>query len=77
MRKLVIAVDKQLCAGNRMCLHHASEVFRLDANGKSEVRNPTGDSEDRVVAAAYACPSGAISVHDEETGADVLDEPFE
>ena len=72
MRKLDIAVDKRLCAGNRMCVHHAPAVFQLDQNGKAEVISPTGDPEARILAAAFACPSAAISVYDAETGRDLL-----
>lgn len=73
MRRLGVAVDKQLCGSNRMCLQHAPRVFELDVNGKAEVVNPTGDSEAAILAAAYACPTAAISVIDEETGKDLLD----
>lgn len=67
-RKLKVWVDQQICVGNTMCEALAPAVFRLDKNRQSEVVNPAGDTEDKILQAAENCPVSAIFVADEETG---------
>jgi ferredoxin len=73
-RRLNVVIDRDRCVSNRMCVGAVPGVFRLDAEGNSEVYDVEGDSEEKVIEAGFNCPVGAISVTDADTGADVLDE---
>jgi ferredoxin len=68
VRKLRITVDHDVCVGNDMCTNIATEVFALNESLQSEVANPEGDPEEKVLEAAENCPVSAIAVADEETG---------
>ena len=67
-RKLHVWVDHQACVGNAMCESIAPKVFRLNENRQSEVVDPAGDSEEKILEAAENCPVSAIFVEDAETG---------
>ena len=67
-RKLRVWVDHQTCVGNAMCESIAPSVFRLNENRQSEVVNPEGDTEEKILEAAENCPVSAIFVEDAETG---------
>ena len=67
-RKLTITVDHDVCVGNDMCTNIATRVFALNDNLQSEVANPDGDPEEKVLEAAENCPVSAITVVDAETG---------
>ena len=67
-RKLRITVDHDVCVGQDMCTTIATRVFALNENLQSEVANPEGDPEEKVLEAAENCPVSAITVVDEETG---------
>jgi len=75
MPKLKTTVHKAKCISSEDCVESAPGVFRLDAEGKSEVYNPTGASDAAILAAARACPAKAIVVVDEETGAQLFPAP--
>jgi ferredoxin len=68
VRKLRVWVDHQTCVGNAMCESIAPNVFRLNENRQSEVVNPEGDTEEKILEAAENCPVSAIFVEDAETG---------
>lgn len=59
MKKLV--VEKEKCIGAQSCIAVASEVFELDDNGKSQVKDQKGADESKIEDAINACPVGAIS----------------
>jgi len=65
MAKLSITVNKVRCIGSGDCVETAPAVFQLDADGKSEVVNPSGADDSIIVAAARSCPVKAITVVDE------------
>ena len=67
-RKLKVWVDHQSCVGNAMCELIAPKVFRLNENRQSEVVDPAGDTEEKILEAAENCPVSAIFVEDAETG---------
>ena len=67
-RKLRITVDTNVCVGNAMCEHFASNTFALNDDRQSHVIDPDGDTSDVIVEAAEACPVSAITVIDAETG---------
>ncbi|HLH76935.1 MAG TPA: ferredoxin [Candidatus Binataceae bacterium] len=72
MAKLKIMVDKELCIASGDCAETAPAVFGFDAEGKSEVVNPEGASAAVVISAARSCPVRAITVIDEESGAQLF-----
>ncbi len=59
MKKLV--VDKEKCIGSQACIAIAPEVFELDENGKSQIKDQKGANEPTIEDAINACPAGAIS----------------
>lgn len=67
-RQLRIRVDHNKCVGNAMCVTIATQVFALNDNRQSEVVNPAGDTEEKVLEAAENCPVSAITVEDATTG---------
>lgn len=75
MSKLKTSVNKAKCIASEDCLETAPGVFQLDDEGKSEVYNQTGAPDGVIIAAARACPAKAITVIDEETGAQLFPVP--
>ena len=75
MAKLKTTVNKVKCISSEDCVESAPTVFQLDADGKSEVYNPTGSPDAAIMAAARACPAKAIVVVDEETGTQLFPPP--
>ena len=57
-----VEVDRSVCIGSGMCLHHAPDGFRLDAARQSHPRTPDSDADENVLAAAEGCPVEAILV---------------
>lgn len=74
MAKLSITVNKIRCIGSGDCVETAPAVFQLDADGKSEVVNPTGAGDSVIISAARSCPVKAITVVD-ETGVQLFPPP--
>ena len=75
MAKLSITVNKLRCIASGDCIENAPGVFQFDADDKSEVFNPTGAPDDVIVAAARSCPAKAITVVNEDTGAQLFPLP--
>jgi ferredoxin len=75
MAKLSITVNKVRCIASGDCIENAPGVFQFDADDKSEVFNPTGAPDDVIVAAARSCPAKAITVVNEDTGAQLFPLP--
>lgn len=67
-RRLHISVDHSLCVGNAMCVATAPGVFRHNADRQSEVVDANAASEEKVLEAAFNCPTGAIRVEVAESG---------
>ena len=64
---LIASVDPDACLAHGDCAEVAPEAFRVD-----DVAVVIGDTTDeRMLAAARACPAGAIVLHDAETGEEV------
>jgi ferredoxin len=56
-----VLIDRTLCAGYGLCADLAPEVIALDDRNEATLR--TGETQDeRVIAAANACPMGAITL---------------
>lgn len=59
--KRILTVDKEACIGCGLCTTIAENTFELGDDGKAEVKNPTGDSEEKIQDAIDSCPVSAIS----------------
>ena len=55
-------VDQEKCIGCGACVAVAGNTFKLNAEGKSEVINPTGDAPEIIQQAQEGCPVGAITL---------------
>jgi ferredoxin len=60
-----IKVDMENCIACGSCEALASNTFKLNSEGKSEVVNERGDSDDKILEAAKSCPVSVISVWDD------------
>jgi len=65
---LKITVDHNKCVGNAMCEQYAPNVFGLNEERQSYVKNPDGDPLEQILEAAENCPVTAITVEDADTG---------
>lgn len=54
-------IDKEKCIGCGTCAALVPTVFKLGEDGKSQVINPQGASEEEINKAISGCPAGAIS----------------
>lgn len=61
-----IKVDRDLCIGAGTCTVIAPEVFELDGELKSVVKDPHGAPDERIIDAAKSCPVLAIILEDED-----------
>ena len=61
-----IVVDFEACAATGGCVHQASEVFALGADGMLQVlqESPAESLRAAVLRAEELCPTGAIAVED-------------
>ena len=59
---LEIRIHPGKCIATRACINAAPRTFALDHRQIAVVINPAGNSDDEVLAAADACPTGAITV---------------
>ena len=75
MAKLKPAVNQVKCVGSGDCIETAPTVFTLNDEGKSEVIDAAGVPEAAILAAARACPVKAITVIDEDSGAQLFPPP--
>jgi len=75
MAKLLTTVNKARCVMSGDCVENAPGVFQFDEEGKSEVYNQSGAADDVIIAAARSCPVKAITVVDQESGAQLVPAP--
>jgi ferredoxin len=57
-----IEIDKNKCIGCGTCASLAPEVFELDKNNKSTVKNINGADVETIKLAADSCPTEAIKI---------------
>ena len=60
-----IMIDRTACSGFGSCIEQSPSLFTLGADGIATAPAETGSAE-AAVAAARACPMGAIAVLDEQ-----------
>jgi ferredoxin len=60
-------IDESLCIGDGICADICPEVFEMGDDQLAHVinENPPEDLHKKVREAAEACPTGAISIHEE------------
>ncbi|MGB9620802.1 MAG: ferredoxin [Armatimonadota bacterium] len=60
-------IDESLCIGDGICADICPEVFEMGDDQLAHVinENPSEELYERVKEAADACPTGAITVHEE------------
>lgn len=58
-------VDKDTCQGHMVCVGIAPEVFEIEDDGKSSVKDPEGADEETIQQAIDGCPVEAISWKEE------------
>ena len=65
---LIARIDSRACLAHGDCEATAPEAFRVD-----DVATVVGvTTDERLIAAARACPAGAVLLFDEATGEEVL-----
>jgi len=57
-----VMVDQKLCIGCGLCASMLPEVFELDKDGKSTVKNENGAPLEKIKEIASMCPVKAIKV---------------
>ena len=57
-----ITVDQKKCLGCGTCVMIASKTFIIGKEGKAEVVNQAGDSEEKIQEAVNSCPVQAILI---------------
>jgi ferredoxin len=62
-------VDRELCIGSGMCLVYAPGTFEHDEPTTAVVIDPAGDPPEAIESAVEACPTGALRLVTDETGA--------
>ncbi len=63
-----LVVDRDLCMGSGVCIAYAPATFAHDAETKAVVQDGPGDPADDIRTAVEACPTGALSVRDDDEG---------
>ncbi|KUK79420.1 MAG: hypothetical protein XD95_0404 [Microgenomates bacterium 39_7] len=63
-----ILVDKKKCIGAASCVGIAPNTFNLNEDDIAEVKDEVGDDQKTQLLAAQSCPTGAITIIDQETG---------
>lgn len=70
-----VSVDRAKCEGYGKCVQAAPKVFQLDDKFISVVVDPHGDTDEKILLAAKVCPTKAILLEDENTGARIFPGP--
>lgn len=68
MTKFKVVIDKTKCAGCGSCVALAGLTFRLGEDGKADLIDQDGNSDEEKLTAAQACPMSAITIINTATG---------
>ncbi|MBU0640008.1 MAG: ferredoxin [Planctomycetes bacterium] len=74
MAKYRIEIDRETCIGDGACTNEAPETLEMDDENIAVVKDPEGNSDEEVKAAAECCPTDAITLYDTESGEKVWPE---
>jgi len=66
---LKITADRETCIGSGMCVFTAPATFEQDGEAKVVVLPGSTDDIETVRAAVESCPTGALTLNDEDQGA--------
>ena len=55
-----VYIDQAVCIGCTLCTQVTPNVFEMRDDGKSHVKDTTGDSEDKIQQAIDSCPVKCI-----------------
>ena len=69
--KYTIRVIREKCISAGSCVAIAAGTFALDEQGIAKILSQTGDDPETQLLGAQSCPTAAIEVIDNETGAKV------
>jgi ferredoxin len=61
-----IEIDQDNCIGCGSCAALAPETFAMNQDGKSEVQNEKGSSDEETLEAAKSCPVSVIHLTDDD-----------
>jgi len=61
-----VKIDRNLCIGIGNCVVFAPTVFKLDAENKAVVLDPSSVDDKTLLEAAESCPQNAIIVEDDK-----------
>jgi len=68
MTKYKVVIDKNKCIGSGSCVDLANLTFRIGTDGKVELIDQDGNSDEEKLLAAQSCPMIAIKIINTETG---------
>ncbi len=78
--KYTISIADEACVGDGLCCEHAASTFRLCGAGTSTLVAQTdlesADAPDQILAAAFDCRMGCISLNDAASGQRVWPAPL-
>jgi len=74
MAKYKIEVNRDECISDGLCVSEAPNTLDMDDDNIAIVKDPEGDPEEAIRAAAESCPVDAISLFDADTGEKVYPE---
>jgi len=63
-RTLRVHIDRERCIGSENCVASAPSVFRLDAEGKAVLLDPSTVDVEALLLVAEICPTEAIILED-------------
>jgi len=63
-RTLRVHIDRERCIGSENCVASAPSVFRLDAEGKAVLLDPSTVDVEALLLVAEICPTEAILLED-------------
>lgn len=66
-----VEIVRRRCTGVGTCVEHAPRVFDIDDDAVAIVRSPNGNPDEKILAAAQACPTDAIVLYEIATGTQV------
>ena len=61
-----IKIDRDACIGCGSCTALAPDVFEMDGENKSKVKDSKGADKATIQSAAESCPTEAIQLYDEQ-----------
>jgi ferredoxin len=64
-----ISIDREVCMGSGVCVVYAASTFTQDGESKAVLVDQVADSIEQIRTAVEACPTGALSLENDQPGA--------